>query len=101
MEFGAPFFHEFAEAVSNQDGPRLSRTLTPDLPTEKLRKIWTSQNAHGIKGALKRGLKANAAVMDGLSHEEVQGWVDIYTDYWRAAGDIVAARESSRDNKVS
>lgn len=97
MEFGAPLFHEFAEAYSHQSGPRLSLTLSPEIPTEKLRKIWKSQNAHDIKGALKRGLRANAAAF-GVSTEEVQGWVEVYTAYWKATGEILAAREARREN---
>jgi hypothetical protein len=98
MEFGTPLFNEFSEAYSNQNGPRLSLTLSPEIPTEKLRKIWRSQNAHDIKSALKRGLKANSAVFGGLSNEEVQGWVDVYEAYWKAVGQILTARESRGDN---
>ncbi|KAL2023483.1 hypothetical protein VTK56DRAFT_2479 [Thermocarpiscus australiensis] len=101
MEFGSPFFCEFAEALYSKDGYRLSRTLSPELPTEKLRKIWRSQNAHDIKGALRRGLQGNAALVGALSQEEVQGWVGVYVAYWNAVGEIVAARESSGDNSKS
>lgn len=102
MEFGAPFFYEFNETWANRDGYRLSRTLNPDIPTEKLRKIWRSQNAHGIKDVLKRGFQGNAALMGGLSNEEMKGWVEVYHAYWNAAGEIAAARESNgADAKVS
>jgi len=101
MEFKPPFFHEFAEAWSGQEGPRLARTLTPDLPTEKLRKICDSQNAHDIKGTLKRGLQGNAALVGGIDHQEVQGWVEVYAAYWHAARSILAARLSDDNNQVS
>jgi hypothetical protein len=99
MEFNTAFFHEFAEAYSQRDGYRLARTLSPDVPTEKLRKIWRSQNAHDIKSALKRGLQGNAALVGGLDHQEVQGWVAVYAAYWNAVGAILVARESSEDDK--
>jgi hypothetical protein len=98
MEFGGPFFKEFATAWSEKDGYRLSRTLSPDLPTERLRKIWRSQNEHDIKGALRRGLQNSGAALEGLVNNETQGWVEVYIAYWKAVGDILAARESSSDN---
>lgn len=98
MEFKPPFFHEFAEAWSGQEGPRLARTLTPDLPTEKLRKICDSQNAHDIKNTLKRGLQGNAALVGGIDHQEVQGWVEVYAAYWHAARSILSARLSSSES---
>jgi hypothetical protein len=102
MEFNAPFFNEFADTFSKQEGYRLSRTLLPDIPTEKLRKISQSQNAHNIKGVLKRGLQGNAALIGELDHQEVQGWVEVYAAYWNATGAILAARESGSDgSKVS
>ncbi|KAG7293311.1 hypothetical protein NEMBOFW57_003357 [Staphylotrichum longicolle] len=101
MEFKPPFFHEFAEAWSGQEGPRLARTLAPDLPTEKLRKICDSQNAHDIKSTLKRGLQGNAALVGGIDHQEVQGWVEVYAAYWHAARSILSARLSSSEGSQS
>ncbi len=100
MEFNTRFFHEFAEIYSKEDGPRLARTLSPDLPTEKLRKICDSQNAHDIKSVLKRGLQGNAALVGGMDHQEVLGWVEVYAAYWHAARSILAARHSGSDNQV-
>ncbi len=97
MEFNAPFFHEFSDAWSGQEGPRLSQTLSPDLPTEKLRKICDSQNAHDIKNVLKRGLQGNAALLGGMDSQEIQGWVEVYAAYWHAIRSILTARNSSND----
>jgi hypothetical protein len=102
MEFSTPFFNEFADAFSKPDGYQLARTLSPDVPTEKLRKIHKSQNAHNIKSVLKRGFQGNAGLIDGLDQQELQGWVEVYAAYWNAAGVIVTARESTGgSNKVS
>jgi hypothetical protein len=102
MEFNTAFFHEFSDSWSENSGDRLARTLSPDVPTEKLRKICDSQNAHDIKAVLKRGLQANAALMGGIDHQEIQGWVDIYVLYWHAARSILTARSlSSEGNQVS
>ncbi|KAK4156909.1 hypothetical protein C8A00DRAFT_30231 [Chaetomidium leptoderma] len=101
MEFNTRFFQEFADACSKQDGPQLARTLSPDIPTEELREICNSQNAHDIKRVLKRGLQGSAALVGGLGQQEVQGWVEIYTTYWNAARTILVARESSDDRRQS
>ncbi len=101
MEFTTPFFREFAESYSERSGPRLAKTLRPDISTDKLRKICKSHNAHDIKSSLKRGLQLNAALADGLDQQEVQGWVDVYVAYWNGAKAILAARESSGDGQVS
>ncbi|KAJ4290651.1 COP9 signalosome (CSN) subunit [Collariella sp. IMI 366227] len=100
MEFGPSFFNEFAEAWTKQDGYRLAKTLSPEVSTEKLRRICNSQNAHSIKNALKRGLQGNAALVGGIDHQEVQGWVEVYTAYWNATNAILVARESTGNNKL-
>ncbi|KAK4129262.1 hypothetical protein N657DRAFT_639843 [Parathielavia appendiculata] len=96
MDFSTAFFQEFSEAYSERDGYRLARTVTPDLPTDKLWKIWKSQNAHSIRSFLKRGLQGNVAFAD---HEELQGWVEVYAVYWNAVGEILVALVSSNDDK--
>ncbi|KAK3309641.1 uncharacterized protein B0T15DRAFT_516034 [Chaetomium strumarium] len=101
MEFRAPFFNEFGEIWSKQDGYRLARTLSPEIPTEQLRRVFMSQNAHEIRNTLKRGLQGNAALVGGIEHVEVQGWVEVYAAYWNAAGVILAARESGSDDSKS
>lgn len=97
MEFGTSFFNEFTEDWAAQNGYRLSATLSPEVSTEKLRKIWRSQNAHTIKAYLKRGLY-NAAPADGLGQEEAQAWAEVYSSYWTAVGALLTARESDNDN---
>lgn len=94
MAFNASFFNELADIFSKQDGYQLAQTLSPDIPTEELRKICRSHNAHSIKGALKRGLHALTVDLDT---QEVQGWTEVYAAYWNATGVILAARDSSSD----
>jgi len=96
MEFNAALFHEFAEALNSENGYRLAKTLSPDIPNERLRAIFRSQNAHSIKNVLKRGLQGNAALT--LDHQTLQGWVEIYAAYWNATGVILTARESDNDS---
>ncbi|KAL2145325.1 hypothetical protein VTI28DRAFT_7542 [Corynascus sepedonium] len=99
MEFNAALFHEFAEALNSENGYRLAKTLSPDIPNERLRAIFRSQNAHSIKNVLKRGLQGNAALT--LDHQTLQGWVEIYAAYWNATGVILTARESDNDSSKS
>lgn len=101
MEFGAPFYQEFADIWKEQDGYRLARTLSPELSTEKLRKIHRSQNVHSIKNAVKRGLQGSATPF-GIDQAEVQGWAEVYSAYWTATEVILDAWETSNgDSTVS
>lgn len=95
MEFDTRFFNEFADIISQQDGYALGRTVSPDISNESLKRIFRSQNAHNVKNALKRGLQGNAALVGGLEHQEIQGWVDIYASYWNATGVLLTAREAN------
>ncbi|KAL2263498.1 hypothetical protein VTK26DRAFT_6493 [Humicola hyalothermophila] len=98
MEFDTPFFNEFTEAWTAQNGYQLSKTLSPEVSTEQLRKIWSSQNAHSIKNSLKRGLYGHSTPVEGLGQEEAQAWAEVYSAYWNAVGALLTARESGNDS---
>lgn len=94
-------FKEFSAAQTACDGYRLSRTISPNLPTEELRAIWKSCNAHDIKNGIKRGIQ-KSEIGRALPKEEVQGWVEVYSAYWKVVGEILAVQEASAVNgKVS
>jgi hypothetical protein len=90
---------EFGAAYSGPDGYQLSRTLSPDLPTDVLRVIWKSCNFQDAKDVLKRGLdNAGGAAFNQISKNEVKGWVEVYFTYWKAVGELLAIREPSTNN---
>ncbi|KAK3942158.1 COP9 signalosome complex subunit 12 [Diplogelasinospora grovesii] len=88
-------FGDFADAQANRDGYQLSRTLSPDLPHDRLRALWKSCNAHDVKNVLKRNIQNSASGLNRLSHDETQGWVEVYYHYWKAVGELLALQEPS------
>ena len=94
MEFNSSFYQEFSNIYTARKGYRLADTITPELPTEKLRRIWKSQNEQGIKSALKKGLQNATTPFNGPGKEEIQSWVDVYAAYFTAVGEIISAREA-------
>ena len=86
-------FEDFAKAHSAQNGYLLAQTLSPVPPPNqphRLRSIWQSTNAHSVKGDIRHFIKTNNSHQRLLDNEEVNGWVDVYTAYWNAVGEILA-----------
>lgn len=100
-------FHEFGEALTKRDGYQLSRTLSPNISNDRLRAIFKSCNANDVKRVLKTcilkaGLEKSSGTWEGLSADEIKGWVEIYFHYWRAIGELLAIQGPSVANgKVS
>jgi len=96
-------FEDFSHAQKQCNGNLLSQTLSPSRPNDELRAIWKSCNAHDVKTVIKRGLQSSEIGKKGaIPKEELQGWVEVYTAYWKAVGEIFAVRDASGVNsKVS
>lgn len=96
-------FREFGIAHTEGVGAKLAATLSPEAPPgdpQRLYNIWNSANHHDAKSVIKRKLLANAPPT-GLPNEEIQGWVDVYHAYWKAAGEVISAEKSGSKTKVS
>lgn len=86
-------FDDIADAHRLRHGYILAQTLSPVPPPgepNKLRQIWQSTNSHSVKGDMKHFLKASTGKKLKLSNDEVTGWVEVYTAYWHAIGEILA-----------
>ncbi|POR35798.1 Protein CSN12 [Tolypocladium paradoxum] len=93
-------FEEFAKAYAVQNGYLLAQTLSPVPPPDdphRLRKIGQSTNSHSVKGDIKHFIKTQASHRINVDHDEVNGWVEVYTAYWNAIGEILAG-ESGRSS---
>ncbi|KAK4194637.1 putative COP9 signalosome complex subunit 12 [Triangularia verruculosa] len=104
MEFGPALYHEFGEAWKTQDGYRLAKTISPDLPPGQLSSIFQSINIAGgwksardddVKAAIKRGLSSSSARSDGIGQKEIKGWVEVYFAYWQATGILAEVQQTS------
>ncbi|PHH67112.1 hypothetical protein CDD81_4507 [Ophiocordyceps australis] len=78
-------FNEFAKAHAVRNGYALAQTLSPPSDAQKLRRIYESTNAHSAKSDARHFIKSKAS----LSHEEATGWIEVYTAYWNALGEIM------------
>lgn len=86
-------FQEFAAAHASHNGYALAQTLSPVPPpnhAHKLASIYQSTNSHSVKGDIKHFIKHNASTRGTIDHDEVNGWVEVYTAYWKALGEILS-----------
>lgn len=85
-------FSEFADAIRQRNGYKLAETLSPVSPPDqpdKLVFIWGSTNHHSVKGDIKHFINDKIFRSD-ISHKEVDGWVEVFTAYWKALAEILA-----------
>ena len=88
-------FCDFSDAQKACDGYKLSRTLSPALPSERLRGMWKSCNAHDVKNVVKRGIQnSSIGKLQALPKDEIQGWVEVYAAYWKAIGALLVVQDS-------
>lgn len=91
-------FEEFALAHASRNGYAIAQTLSPVPPPDKPHKlaaVWQSTNAYSVKGDIKHFIKHNYDRRSPLEHHEVNGWVEVYTAYWRAVGEIVSGENGN------
>jgi len=95
-------FSDFSDAQKSCDGFKLSRTISPALPFDKLRSVWKSCNAYDVKDVVKRGIhNTYISKAQALPKDETAGWIEVYSAYWKAVGALVKVRDSpSPNNKV-
>ncbi|KAK8927629.1 Protein CSN12 [Metarhizium anisopliae] len=86
-------FEDFAKAYALRNGYLLAQTISPVPPPNephRLKRIWQSTNSHSAKGDIKHFIKSQTSSRKTISHDEVNGWVEVYVAYWNAIGEILA-----------
>ncbi|EFY86331.1 COP9 signalosome complex subunit 12 [Metarhizium acridum CQMa 102] len=86
-------FEDFAKACALRNGYLLAQTISPVPPPNephRLKRIWQSTNSHSAKGDIKHFIKSQTSSRKTISHDEVNGWVEVYVAYWNAIGEILA-----------
>jgi COP9 signalosome complex subunit 12 len=84
-------FADFGAAMAERNGYKLAATLLPIAPRDqpgRLNFIWGSTNHHGVKGDVKHFINEHGYRAQ-LTRDEVSGWVEVYSAYWRALGEIL------------
>ncbi|TEA12051.1 Protein CSN12-like protein [Colletotrichum sidae] len=93
-------FEEFRNAHKTRSGYALAQTHQPFNPVnrpDKLRSIWMSTNIQDVKGDVKYMLlgRSSGSKKFKLDFEETNGWVEVYSAYWKAIGEILKAEGDS------
>lgn len=86
-------FDDFAKAKASRNGYQLAQTLSPVPPPDqphRLTRIWQSTNSHSVKGDIKHFIKTSTLPRGGTSQDEINGWIEVFTAYWKALGEILA-----------
>lgn len=94
-------FKNFREAHIAGNGYQLSDTLLPISPSEepgRLRSFFNSTNAANVKGDIQYNVLYDRQSTLRLSTEEGKAWVDVYTAYWTAVGEIIKAEDAQKTN---
>ncbi|KFZ14448.1 hypothetical protein V502_06046 [Pseudogymnoascus sp. VKM F-4520 (FW-2644)] len=94
-------FKIFRDAHIGGNGYQLSDTLLPISPSEepgRLRNFFNSTNAANVKGDIQYNVLYDRQSTLRLSTEEGKAWVDVYTAYWAAAGEIIKAEDAQKTN---
>jgi hypothetical protein len=82
-------FEDFAQGQRNGSGPRLAAALTPVAPAEypdRLQSFYRFSNAARVSSDLRYSLfQANGLK---LPKQEQNAWIDIFSAYWTAVGEI-------------
>ncbi|KAJ0342607.1 hypothetical protein COL922a_000882 [Colletotrichum nupharicola] len=93
-------FEEFRNAYKARSGYSLAQTLQPFSPVnkpDKLRSIWLSTNSQDVKNDVKYMLlgRSSGSRKFKLDYEETNGWVEVYSAYWKAIGEILKVEGDS------
>jgi len=84
----------FRQARKSGDGFAISRTLNPYPPPndpDYLYRFYRASNAHQVESDIRFALKYNNR---DASPEEGTAWTEVFVNYWKAIGEIIAAEEA-------
>ncbi|PWY82869.1 COP9 signalosome complex subunit [Aspergillus heteromorphus CBS 117.55] len=83
-------FNDFAEGQRTGSGHRLAAALTPVAPAEnpdRLKAFFYFSNATRVASDLRYSLFQATGIR--LPKQETNAWIEIFTPYWKAVGEIV------------
>ena len=91
-------FNDFWSACNNGSGPELAATISPIAPPSylnRLEAIYKQTNASAVSEEIANGLTKSAHTSIKLPNPEIDTWTEIYSAYWYACGEILAAERSA------
>ncbi|KAI1323771.1 PCI domain-containing protein [Xylariaceae sp. FL0255] len=90
--------HQFRAAYTAIKGDQLAETFNPGTPTNanKLLAVWGRGDPRQMASDLQFLFNHDQSRVR-IPKEETAGWFEIYKSYWRAVGEILAAKGLRRD----
>ncbi|PYH96359.1 COP9 signalosome complex subunit [Aspergillus ellipticus CBS 707.79] len=88
-------FEDFKEGQRIGSGPRLAAALTPVAPAEnpdRLKAFFYFSNSTRLPSDLRYSLFQATGIR--LSKQEANSWIEIFSPYWKAVGEIVKFDEA-------
>jgi hypothetical protein len=90
----------FREAYENENGYRLAESLTPVAPPEDAGRLYSfhrSMNAMSTQSELRNSIIYKTNVR--FTKAEQSAWIELYTAYWKAVGELLAVEETLNQHK--
>lgn len=90
----------FREAVETENGYKLSESITPVAPPEDAGRLYAfhrSMNIVSTASELRNNLIYKSSAK--FSKPEQNAWIDLYTAYWKAIGELLAVEEAQNQRK--
>ena len=91
-------FDDFWSACNNGSGPELAATIAPIAPPSylnRLEAIHRDTNASAVSKDVAYGLTKSAKASLQFPNPEIDTWTEIYSAYWYACGEILAAERAA------
>lgn len=90
----------FREAYADGNGHLLAESLTPVAPPEDAGRLYSfhrGSNTFSINADLRNGIVYKSQIK--IAKTEGNAWIELYTAYWKAVGEILAAEEFINQGK--
>ncbi|KAL6713784.1 COP9 signalosome (CSN) subunit [Lecanora helva] len=90
--------NDFWSACNNGSGPELAATISPIAPPiylNRLEAIYKNTNAATVSTDIGYRLIKSARTSIQIPNPEIDTWTEIYSAYWYACGNILAAERAS------
>ena len=91
-------FNDYWSACNNGSGPELAATIAPIAPPNymnRLEAIHKDTNASAVSKDIAYGLTKSAKASIQFPNPEIDTWTEIYSAYWYACGEILAAERTT------
>jgi hypothetical protein len=92
-------FQDFKKAYGEGHGYDLSMTLSPIPPASdpnRLSDFFRSTTHASVRTDFKYQILYDASMQLKLPVDEGNGWIEVYSAYWKAVGEILNAETASR-----